>query len=51
MINVMTARVLHLVGEMSAELSRAYEGAKVSKEETAPHSPVKVGGSDCCKSV
>ncbi|XP_035513935.1 patatin-like phospholipase domain-containing protein 7 [Morone saxatilis] len=30
-----------VTGEMSVDLNRVYERARVAKEETAPHSPVK----------
>lgn len=39
---MMIVNLLHLTGDMSADLNRVYEQAQVVKEETASHGPVKV---------
>lgn len=44
MINIINDNFLHLAGEMSNDLNRVYERARVAKEETMPHSPMKVSG-------
>lgn len=44
MLNRMTAIFLRLAGEMSVDLDRVYERARVAREETSPHSPMKVSG-------
>lgn len=41
-INMMTDNFLHLAGEMSVDLNRVFERARVAKEELTPHSPMKV---------
>lgn len=42
LINMMTDNFLHLAGEMSVDLNRVFERARVAKEELTPHSPMKV---------
>lgn len=38
----MTDNFLHPAGEMSVDLNRVFERARVATEELTPHSPMKV---------